>query len=115
VNGQRDLFGEPEEVQTEPVPPFEPSSETSTEAATEKDEDSRVTERRRVYEYIYDKGDYGATREEIEFGLSLSGNTVRPRVWELLGSGGRHKPAIFESSDRRPTTSGRRAAVLKAL
>jgi hypothetical protein len=49
----------------------------------------------------------GLTREELEDRLRLAGNTVRPRVWELLASG-----ALVESGRTRPTRSGRDAAVL---
>lgn len=48
----------------------------------------------------------GLTREELEGVTGLSGNTVRPRVWELMRAG-----RITESG-RRPSASGRAAAVL---
>jgi hypothetical protein len=48
----------------------------------------------------------GLTREELEKATGLSGNTVRPRVWELL-----HDGRIMQAGTR-PTASGRAAAVL---
>jgi len=48
----------------------------------------------------------GLTREEIEAATGLSGNTVRPRVWELVRTG-----LVAECGTRR-TASGRAAAVI---
>lgn len=53
----------------------------------------------------------GLTREELEAALGLPGNTIRPRVWELMGNGG-HPVRIRESGIRRRTASGRFAEVL---
>jgi DNA-binding Lrp family transcriptional regulator len=50
----------------------------------------------------------GLTREELEKATGLSGNTVRPRVWELLRAG------RITACGCRPTASGRAAAVLVA-
>ena len=48
----------------------------------------------------------GLTREEIEAATGLSGNTVRPRVWELVRAG------IVKPEGVRKTQSGRAAAVI---
>lgn len=48
----------------------------------------------------------GLTREELEGVTGLSGNTVRPRVWELMRAG-----RITACGCRR-TASGRAAVVL---
>jgi Fic family protein len=48
----------------------------------------------------------GLTREEIEAATGLSGNTVRPRVWELVRAG------LVEPRGVRKTQSGRAAAVM---
>lgn len=83
---------------------------TSVAAATSKVSDA-ATERARVYAYIASLGAVGATREEIEDALQMPGNTVRPRVWELMGNGG-HVARIREAGFTRATRSGRRAEVL---
>jgi hypothetical protein len=57
---------------------------------------------------------HGLTREEIADALHLGGDTVRPRVWELMGNNG-HGAQIRESGERRKTRSGRNAEVLVAL
>lgn len=54
-------------------------------------------------------GHRGMTRDEIETTVSLRGNTIRPRVKELLSQG-----AIVVGPETRVTASGRRAEVLIA-
>jgi response regulator of citrate/malate metabolism len=49
----------------------------------------------------------GLTREEIEIHTGISGNTVRPRILELIEEG-----KIIESTQYRLTKSGRKARVL---
>ena len=63
--------------------------------------------RARVYAYIKDQGEFGATREEMEFALGYSGDTLRPRVWELERAG-----RVVDSGARRRTSSGRPAMVM---
>jgi len=48
----------------------------------------------------------GATDEEIQAALGLAGNTQRPRRVELCEAG-----RVVDSGVRRPTKSGRQAAV----
>jgi hypothetical protein len=43
--------------------------------------------RRRVYDFIRSRGAEGATDEEIQVALSMTGNTERPRRWELRRAG----------------------------
>lgn len=86
---------------------------TSVAAAASKVSDA-ATERARVYIYLASLGAVGATREEIEDALHMPGNTVRPRVWELMGNGG-HVARIMEAGVVRLTRSGRRAEVLVVL
>lgn len=52
---------------------------------------------------------HGLTREDLCELTGLSGDTIRPRVWELIGQG-----LIMESGETRPTRSGRAAEVLIA-
>lgn len=71
----------------EPLPPFARHSETSRQAAIEKyDVGNAKNQRETIYRWIKFCGDKGATREEIQDKLGLSGDTVRPRVCELLGA-----------------------------
>lgn len=111
---QGDLF-EQVDVETKPIAPARLESETSLEAAVEKNETDRVTERRRVFEIIKGRGELGATREEIAIAMVKPINEICPRVWELLGSADRFEALIFESADRRKTRKGRNAAVLKTF
>lgn len=68
------------------LPPFARNSDTSRQAAIEKYE-ARNSENQRemIYRWIKFCGLKGATREEIQVKLGLSGDTVRPRVKELMG------------------------------
>jgi predicted ArsR family transcriptional regulator len=66
--------------------------------------------RRRVFEFVHERGGHGATAEEIEVGLELSGNTVRPRLVELRELG-----AVVKTDSKRKTRSGRQAVVYVAV
>jgi len=71
----------------DPLPPFARDSDTSRQAAVEKyDAGNTKNQREIIYRWIKFCGDKGATREEIQDRLGLSGDTVRPRVCELLGT-----------------------------
>ena len=55
--------------------------------------------------------DAGLTRENIEDRTTMPGNSIRPRIWELVAAGlVEEVPGIY-----RFTRSGRRAAVLRAV
>lgn len=56
--------------------------------------------------YLRSRGAEGATADEIEQDTGISGNTVRPRVFELRQMG-----LVENSRTTRPTRSGRRAAI----
>ena len=90
------------------LPPHQRHSQTSREAA-ETIEPKAATLRRMVLDFIRGQGEHGATRQEIEAGLVMSGNTVRPRVCELMEMG-----LVVETDITRNTPSGRRAFVLRA-
>ena len=59
-----------------------------------------------VHTWLIERGEAGATDEEIQEGLAISPNTQRPRRVELQRSG-----AVTDSGKRRPTRSGRKAIV----
>lgn len=65
--------------------------------------------RRRVYDYIADRGFDGATAHEIELGLSIGGSSIRPRLIEL-----ERDNFITCTEVTRPTASGRQACVYVA-
>ena len=87
-----------------------PHSEPDTSRAAAKSMRTRAPVlRAQVYAFICSRSS-GATNEEIQDGLGLSGDTVRPRVWELRGNGG-CVAMIRDSGTRRFTHSGRQAKV----
>ncbi len=67
----------------------------------------KATLRRRVVEYVRARGAFGATSDEIESGLGLPHQTVSARITEAKAAGD-----LVPSGLRRPTRSGRNAAVL---
>lgn len=86
-------------------PPYQPDSETSREAA-EAIIPKVGTLRHQVYTFIESQGTSGATDDEIQLGLGMNGNTVRPRRGELA-----QKRLIVLSGEKRKTKSGRNAVV----
>ena len=110
---QQELFA----TSTSPAPPlptFARKSETSRQAAIAKyDRHDSLVQRELILSFIRERGDYGATREEIQTWFKLSGDSVRPRVKELLGQAkGWTAPRIRVSELTRKTVSGNRAEVL---
>ncbi len=61
--------------------------------------------RKRVHAFLIERGPLGATAQEIENGMRLSGDTVRPRLVEL------RKVWLVVTRGKRPTRSGRKACV----
>ncbi len=51
----------------------------------------------------------GSTAQDIEQGLDLSGNTVRPRLRELMQAG-----RVYDSGETRRLASGRKAIIWRA-
>ena len=84
-------------------------TETS-KAAAESMVPRAGAQRLRVLRFIQDTKDFGATACEIEGGLGLSGNSVRPRIVELRNAG-----LIINSGVTRKTPSGRAAQVYVAV
>jgi hypothetical protein len=58
------------------------------------------TQRERVLRWVIDRGDHGATDDEIQDALRLSGNSERPRRLELVERGW-----LVDSGRRRPSYS----------
>jgi len=97
-----------------PLPTFARTSETSRQAAIAKyDRRDSIVQRELILSFIRERGDYGATREEIQTWFKLSGDSVRPRVKELLGEARGWMTARIRVSElTRKTVSGNRAEVL---
>jgi hypothetical protein len=73
------------------------------------------TTRRAVFNFIKERGASGATLQEIERGLSMPGNTVRPRRKELEKIGAVVAAKMPNGETHlRPTRSGRMAIVWRA-
>lgn len=81
---------------------------TSVAAADMKqDRGTAQLDRLRVLAFIRERGERGATDEEMQIGIPLAGNTQRPRRWELAMDGTIYKDGT------RSTTSGGKAAIWK--
>ena len=85
--------------------PYVSGSNTSKDAAASARQNAAVT-RMRVAEEIRNRGEMGATDEEVQYALQLPGNTKRPRRIELGLSG-----HVYDSGKRRSTRAGRDAVV----
>lgn len=64
----------------------------------------------RVFEFIKAQGDHGATDEEIQTALKMTGNSERPRRHRLV-----EQRRVKESKNMRPTQSGTPAKVWVAV
>jgi len=87
--------------------PYSPGSQkvdTSVEAA-ELIKEGADTIRAKVFNVIANKGNFGATADEVADLLGLSSFTVRPRVTEL------YKQDKIERKDKRKNASKRSAYV----
>ena len=79
-------------------------------AAAKSVEGKAATMRGKILAFVRSRGALGATREDVEIALEISGSTVRPRVLELI-----HFGTVKETDATRATESGRQAAVLVAV
>lgn len=78
-------------------------------AAAESIEGETGTLRRKVFDFIISRGARGATLNEMEELLPMTGNTLRPRRKELEGMG-----AVVDSGKRRINKGGRETIVWAA-
>lgn len=85
--------------------PYEPSSATSKNAARSM-RGREPSDRQRVHEFLAQRGEYGATDEEIEEALGLRHQTASARRRGLCI---KHK--VRDSGATRATSSGRQATV----
>jgi len=89
-------------------PPYPHTSETARLAA-ERIRPTAASLRAQVMQLL-ESCPAGLTDEEIQERLSMPGNTERPRRSELVSMGW-----VADSGQRRPTRSGRKATVWKAV
>jgi hypothetical protein len=85
-----------------------PSAKPTSAAAALRALPRTGTYRKRIYDYLIECG--GATDEEIEHALGISGNTVRPTRGSLVKD-----RLVVETDVERPTHSGNMAIVWMAL
>ena len=89
-----------------PDKPLPHSGSTTSKAAAESMKPHAGQQREQVRRFFTDCGELGATQQEVELALGISGNSVRPRCKELEQSG-----EIKNSGSTRPTLAKRNAAV----
>ncbi len=89
--------------------PYQPHSATSRAAAVAIAPKLGALQTR-VLRFIANRGEHGATDEEICDGLELNPSTGRPRRVELAA-----KNLIKKAEKPRPTKSGRDAAVWRVI
>jgi len=108
AKGQLELFSGawgPSPIQhRDPTPPHVASGTSKAAAQSIKCHALRLRER--MLAFYAERGDHGATDEECQIDLGLSGNTQRPRRCELVRIG-----RLRDSGKRRPTASGCAAIV----
>lgn len=109
---QQELFSPAYNIRKIQVPAPSVPVQTSIEAAERITPDA-ATLRGLVFGFIRGRGQEGATREEISIALEMSENTVRPRVWELLGA--KQFPKLIQVNGKRKVLSGNWAEVLVAM
>jgi hypothetical protein len=95
-------------IKRRPVP-FAESSQTSRDAAREKEQDVEV-DRQRVYLLVHALGVEGAICDEVEERLGLLHQNASARMHDLEKAG-----AITRTCRFRPTRSGRAAQVYVAV
>lgn len=80
--------------------------ETSREAAERMAGLPSAEQRRHVLLYLQSRGRRGAIAEEIQVALRLSGDSVRPRLLELLA-----EESVIRLTETRDTMKGRQARI----
>ena len=81
----------------------------TSQAAAESVRPSLKTVRSRVYEFIFERGNHGATCDEIQVALELLAQTASARCNDL-----KRAKLIVDSGNRRPTRTGCSARVYVA-
>ncbi len=81
-------------------------TETSHLSAVSWKPDELNRLRRLVYEFLVERGEHGATDQEVQQSLNLPSQTECPRRWELVKGG------LVENSGRRRRTLSQRSAIV---
>jgi hypothetical protein len=103
------LFDWPPVFDPPPVSGVTPATWTASQDAADAVEPNAETLRAAVLAYVRSRGAQGATDDEIQTALGLSGNTERPRRWELW------KTDLIQAQGWRRNARGRKCAVWVAL
>lgn len=83
------------------VAPAVRCSSTSLEAAASLTPATLNAMQRRVYQFIQDQGERGATDEECQRGLGMNPSSQRPRRGELADAGLIVKAGVRKTSSKR--------------
>ncbi|NQV27747.1 MAG: hypothetical protein HQ518_25645 [Rhodopirellula sp.] len=103
--GIQDQDRPPDSKQSRPV--GLPHNRTATsKAAAVSMRPAAIAQAARVYHFIAEQGNEGATDHEVQTELGLSGDSERPRRWSLERSG-----LIRDSGRKRKSPKGRDAIV----
>ena len=78
----------------------------TSDAAARRIEGHAPKDRRKIHDFIRDRGPHGATDDEGESALGIKPQSYTPRRGELVALG-----LVVDSGKRRKTESGRAAAV----
>lgn len=89
--------------------PYQSHSATSAEAA-ERAEPKAATQRAFVLDRFREWPENGWTDDELAEATGMNPSTLRPRRIELVNAG-----LVEDSGEKRPTRSGRRATVWRAV
>lgn len=91
-------------------PPFS-NSTTSREAAQALAGTKHIESMSNaVYRLIREESDGdGQTAQDLQHRLATPGDTIRPRIWELVKAG-----KVYDSGERRTLPSGRKAIIWRA-
>lgn len=81
----------------------------TSDAAAESIAATAPRQRGRVLRFVIDRGEYGATADEVGRALDMQAQSVTPRILELRRAGW-----IVRTEQTRPTRSGRAAYVYVA-
>ena len=102
-NQERDRPPDPEPSRHACLPHSGPDT---SRAAAERICPVATAQAARVFHFIAQRGDEGATDHEVQAELGMTGDSERPRRWSLQRSG-----LIRDSGQRRKSPRGRQAIV----
>lgn len=109
-------FDAPKAPRPAPVelPPHARGAPSTSQAAAGQKAPTAQAQRELVFDALARRGAWGATAEELAELLKLSGDSIRPRLWELRGENRKRPdlpPRVKPSGSSRATRTGRQAVV----